>query len=111
MLLGQFGLGILKTLRSFSDIPVLILSARDSEFDRVLGLELGTDDYVVKPFSPKEVAALVKVILKRMDKNLVRHELTFTTPPYSKKTAEGLSNAQSLCVFSRLLQPPVKFLF
>ena len=77
MLPGQFGLDILKELRTFSDIPVLILSAKDSEFDRVLGLELGADDYVIKPFSPKEVVTRVKVILKRMDKSPKHHELSF----------------------------------
>ncbi len=78
MLPGQFGLDILKELRTFSDIPVLILSAKASEFDRVLGLELGADDYVVKPFSPREVVARVKVILKRTGKSMERHDLTFT---------------------------------
>ena len=47
-------------------MPVLFLSARDAEIDRVVGLEIGADDYVVKPFSPREVAARVKAILKRM---------------------------------------------
>jgi len=55
-----------KRLRRFSDVPVLFLTARSSEVDRVVGLEIGADDYVVKPFSPREVAARVKVILKRM---------------------------------------------
>lgn len=68
MLPGLFGTEILKELRRFSDIPVIILSARDSEFDRIFGLELGADDYVVKPFSPKEVATRVTVILRRFDK-------------------------------------------
>jgi len=54
-----------KRLRHFSDVPVLFLTARSSEVDRVVGLEIGADDYVVKPFSPREVAARVKVILKR----------------------------------------------
>ncbi len=54
-----------KELRSFSNIPVLFLTARGSEIDRVLGLELGADDYVVKPFSPREVVARVRTILRR----------------------------------------------
>ena len=48
-----------KQLRRFSDVPVMFLSARDAEIDRVVGLEIGADDYVVKPFSPREVAARV----------------------------------------------------
>ncbi len=59
------GLELLKRLRRNSEMPVLILSARNAELDRVLGLELGADDYVTKPFSPRELAARVKAILKR----------------------------------------------
>ncbi len=55
-----------KQLRRFSDVPVMFLTARNAEIDRVVGLEIGADDYVVKPFSPREVAARVKAILKRM---------------------------------------------
>lgn len=63
------GLELLKRLRRDSEIPVLILSARNAELDRVLGLELGADDYVTKPFSPRELAARVKAILKRTVRN------------------------------------------
>ncbi|MGH8452882.1 two-component system response regulator CreB [Pseudomonas sp.] len=55
-----------KQLRRFTEVPVMFLSARDGEIDRVVGLEIGADDYVVKPFSPREVAARVKAILKRV---------------------------------------------
>ena len=55
-----------KQLRKFSDVPVIFLTARGDELDRVVGLEIGADDYVVKPFSPREVAARVKAILKRV---------------------------------------------
>ncbi len=55
-----------RQLRRFSDVPVMFLSARDAEIDRVVGLEIGADDYVVKLFSPREVAARVRAILKRM---------------------------------------------
>lgn len=77
MLPGRFGTEVLQELRKFSDIPVLILSAKDSEFDRVLGLELGADDYVIKPFSPKEVAARVRAILKRYDRKVAHQTLGF----------------------------------
>lgn len=55
-----------KQLRKFSEVPVMFLTARGDELDRVVGLEIGADDYVVKPFSPREVAARIKAILKRM---------------------------------------------
>jgi len=59
------GFDLLKELRKFSNVPVLILTARSEEIDRILGLELGADDYVVKPFSPREITARVKAILRR----------------------------------------------
>lgn len=59
------GFEVCKTLRRESDLPVLFLTARGDEIDRVVGLEIGADDYVVKPFSPREVVARIKAILKR----------------------------------------------
>jgi len=59
------GFSILSQLRKHSDIPVILLTARTEETDRVLGLELGADDYVVKPFSPRELAARVRTVLRR----------------------------------------------
>ena len=59
------GLDVCRRLRASDDLPILFLSSRDDEIDRVLGLELGGDDYVVKPFSPREVVARVSAILKR----------------------------------------------
>ncbi|QIA21074.1 MULTISPECIES: response regulator transcription factor [unclassified Mesorhizobium] len=59
------GLEVCRRLRHTSDVPVLFLSARDEEIDRILGLEMGGDDYVTKPFSPRELVARVKVILRR----------------------------------------------
>ncbi|MEL7544674.1 MAG: response regulator transcription factor, partial [Pseudomonadota bacterium] len=59
------GLDVCRTLRKTSDVPILFLSARDDEIDRIVGLEVGGDDYVTKPFSPREVVARVAVILKR----------------------------------------------
>jgi len=65
MLPGQDGLSICRELRGFSDVPVLMLTARVEEVDRLVGLEAGADDYVCKPFSPREVVARVKAILRR----------------------------------------------
>ena len=59
------GLEVCRQVRKTSDVPILFLSARDEEIDRVLGLEIGGDDYVTKPFSPRELVARVNVILKR----------------------------------------------
>ena len=59
------GLDVCRAIRAESDIPIIFLTARDAEIDRVLGLELGADDYVTKPFSPRELVARVKAILRR----------------------------------------------
>jgi DNA-binding response OmpR family regulator len=61
------GLAVCRRLRADGDLPVLMLTARDGEIDRVLGLELGADDYVTKPFSPREVVARVRAILRRAE--------------------------------------------
>jgi len=61
------GLEVCKRVRQTSQIPVIFLTARDTEIDRVLGLELGADDYVTKPFSPAELVARVKAVLRRAE--------------------------------------------
>lgn len=65
MLPGKDGLDICKELRSFSSVPIIMVTARVEEIDRLLGLELGADDYICKPFSPREVMARVKAVLRR----------------------------------------------
>jgi two-component system response regulator RegX3 len=67
MLPGMSGTDVCRTLRSESDVPILMLTARDAEVDRVLGLELGADDYVTKPFSSAELLSRVRAILRRRD--------------------------------------------
>jgi DNA-binding response OmpR family regulator len=85
------GLDVIRTIRRDSRVPILILSARSDEVDRVTGLELGADDYVVKPFSPRELVARVRAVLRRgesapasderivagdLEMDLVRHRVT-----------------------------------
>ncbi|GFE62769.1 response regulator [Geobacter sp. AOG2] len=65
MLPGRDGLEICKDIRTFSNVPVIMVTARVEEIDRLLGLELGADDYICKPFSPREVVARVKSVLRR----------------------------------------------
>ena len=60
------GLEVCRRIRAHSEVPILFLSSRDDEFDRVLGLEIGGDDYVTKPFSPRELVARVKAMLRRV---------------------------------------------
>ena len=66
MLPGRDGLDICKEIRSFSEVPIIMITARVEEIDRLLGLELGADDYICKPFSPREVVARVKTVLRRV---------------------------------------------
>jgi len=65
MLPGLSGLDVCRMIRQKTDVPIVMLTARKDEVDRVLGLELGADDYVTKPFSPRELVARVKAILRR----------------------------------------------
>lgn len=65
MLPGRNGMEICKDIRSFSRVPIIMVTARIEEIDRLLGLELGADDYICKPFSPREVVARVKAVLRR----------------------------------------------
>jgi DNA-binding response OmpR family regulator len=67
MLPGMDGLDVCRTLRQETDVPIIILTARGKETDRILGLELGADDYVVKPFSPGELVARARAVLRRAD--------------------------------------------
>jgi len=64
---GRDGLDVARTLRRTSEVPIVMLTARGDETDRVVGLELGADDYVVKPFGPKELVARVRAVLRRTE--------------------------------------------
>ncbi|WP_340622177.1 two-component system response regulator BaeR [Xenorhabdus siamensis] len=65
MLPGLDGLSVCREIRKFSDIPIIMMTAKTEEIDRLLGLEIGADDYVCKPYSPREIVARVKTILRR----------------------------------------------
>ena len=81
MLPGKDGMAICKEIRTFSDVPIIMVTARVEEIDRLLGLELGADDYVCKPFSTREVVARVKAMLRRIQK---------LTSPSNDPTKEAL---------------------
>ncbi|WP_425059892.1 Alkaline phosphatase synthesis transcriptional regulatory protein PhoP [Sporomusa carbonis] len=74
MMPGLDGWEVCRRLRKDNDIPIIMLTARDEESDRLVGLELGADDYVTKPFSSKEVVARAKVILRRTNRSVLRKE-------------------------------------
>jgi two-component system OmpR family response regulator len=108
------GLEVCRKIRALSDIPVLFLTARDDEIDRVVGFELGADDYVTKPFSPRELVARIKAILKRtkftgvveqimtrgdLTVNVTRHECVFAR-------ATVTLTATEMAILSRLMERP-----
>jgi two-component system, OmpR family, catabolic regulation response regulator CreB len=82
------GFELCKRIRAKSPVPVLFLTARTDEIDRIVGLEIGGDDYVTKPFSPREVCARVKAILRRGTATPVVMETAARTPPRAEKPAE-----------------------
>ena len=75
---GLDGLDVTRTLRKSSDVPIIMLTARAEEADRIVGLELGADDYLVKPFSPKELVARVRAVLRRVDASVEVPDLVKT---------------------------------
>lgn len=76
MLPGGDGLELFKEIRAFSIMPVIFVTARTDDFDRLIGLEIGADDYICKPFLPREVVARVKAVLRRTYLNRERENLT-----------------------------------
>jgi two-component system, OmpR family, catabolic regulation response regulator CreB len=86
------GFDFCKTIRAGSDVPIIFLTARNTELDRVLGLELGGDDYLVKPFSPRELTARVKAILRRTNVSPNR--------PAAAKPKDGLVVDDERCVIT-----------
>ena len=72
---GLDGLDVTRELRKQSEVPIIMLTARSDESDKLVGLELGADDYITKPFSPKELVARVRTVLRRIEKSAARPEV------------------------------------
>jgi len=92
MLPGRDGLEVCRDLRSFSDVPIVLITARIEESDRLQGLDLGADDYICKPFSPREVVARVKAILRRgplIDEEVKAPRL-IVDPDHFRATLDGI---------------------
>jgi two-component system response regulator BaeR len=88
MLPGKDGLTICREIQEFSNIAIIMVTARVDEIDRLLGLELGADDYICKPFSPREVVARVKTILRRINPTLPLSNNTDITEQIPTATLE-----------------------
>ncbi|MBL9054057.1 MAG: response regulator transcription factor [Tabrizicola sp.] len=107
------GLEVCRRIRARSDVPILFLTARDDELDRIIGLELGADDYVTKPFSPREVVARIKAILKRTKGNataqVLRHGRITLEPARhacTVDTSEVALTGTELSILKCLMQAP-----
>ena len=99
MLPGTDGLALCRWIRSRGDLPVIMLTARGEEADRIVGLELGADDYVTKPFSPRELAARVRTVLRRSDaaRTRPRERLAFGGLALDAGDARGAAGRASSC--------------
>lgn len=91
MLPEQNGLEVCRKIRTFSELPIIMLTAKSEEIDKLVGLELGADDYLTKPFSLRELAARIRAVLRRLDKSSLRDD-----------------NAGRLC-FGKLALDPASF--
>jgi DNA-binding response OmpR family regulator len=97
MLPGTDGLELCRWIRARSELPVIMLTARGDEADRIVGLELGADDYVTKPFSPRELAARVRTVLRRSATDIPRAErLSFDGLNIDARTREVTRNSEPL---------------
>ena len=96
MLPGKNGIELCREIRQFSNVPIIMITARVEEIDRLLGLELGADDYICKPFSPREVVARVKSIFRRLDAKPLTHNLVIGSISLDDKTHQVLIDKQVL---------------
>jgi len=90
------GWSILKTIRESSTVPVMMITARGEEYDKLLGFELGADDYVVKPFSPKEVIARIKAILSRTDVTKTDETIEYNGIIINSESREALVDGEKI---------------
>jgi two-component system, OmpR family, response regulator ResD len=99
MLPGTDGLSLCRWIRGRSELPVILLTARGEEADRIVGLELGADDYVTKPFSPRELAARVRTVLRRSGEPATREEhLSFDGLALDASTREVTKHGEPLAL-------------
>jgi len=96
MLPGKNGTELCREIRQFSNIPIIMITARVEEIDRLLGLELGADDYICKPFSPREVVARVKAIFRRLHAEPKTHNLVVGSISLDDKTHQVMIAKQLL---------------
>lgn len=112
------GIALCRSLRAETEVPIIFLTARDDEIDRVLGLEMGADDYVTKPFSPRELVARIRAVLKRTGpavetRTALRHGALTLWPEAHRCEAGGqvvALTATEIAILSRLMSHPAQVL-
>jgi two-component system response regulator BaeR len=105
MLPGRDGLDLCRDIRSFSSVPIIMVTARIEEVDRLLGLELGADDYICKPFSPREMVARVKAVLRRLQSPATKNRSdVLKLDPERFRIQAGKLEAELTAVEFQLLQ-------
>jgi DNA-binding response OmpR family regulator len=103
MLPGTDGLELCRWIRANSELPVILLTARGEEADRIVGFELGADDYVTKPFSPRELAARVRAVLRRADSMPIVHgeQIAFGDVTLNVATREATKSCRPLTLTAK----------
>src|SRR3546814_7631511 len=97
MMPGEDGLSLCRHIREHGDLPVILLTAKSEETDRIVGLEMGADDYVLKPFSPRELVARIKAIFRRVATGGLRqHGPDSASYAFDTRSEEHTSELQSL---------------
>ena len=96
MLPGKNGMELCREIRQFSNIPIIMITARVEEIDRLLGLELGADDYICKPFSPREVVARVKAIFRRVHAMPLKNSLIIGSISLNKNAHQVMIDKREL---------------
>jgi len=105
MLPGKDGLDVCREIRSFSRVPIIMVTARVEEIDRLLGLELGADDYICKPYSPREMVARVKAVLRRLQlQDCVSNSEALTLDANRFRVAAGTREVELTAVEFQLFQ-------
>ena len=101
MLPGISGLEVCRRIRSHSNVPILMITAKDDDADRILGLDIGADDYIVKPFSPGEVMARIRAAIRRMNTGEKQETLTIGELSINMSTLSTLISGQSIVLTRR----------
>lgn len=96
MLPGMDGMDVCREVRKFSSVPIIMITAKVEEVDRLIGLELGADDYICKPFSPREVVARVKTVLRRINPEKISEKLSIGVITVDLETHQVIIDGQNL---------------